>query len=86
MIRSWPGWRRCPACGPYARALDVTELTVTPGTDPQSILHAALARGAQVTCFEIADASLEDVFIELVGRPPEGDGSADRPAAVEPAA
>jgi ABC-2 type transport system ATP-binding protein len=53
------------------RAADVTELTVAPGTDPQSILHAALDRGGIVTCFEIADASLEDVFIELVGRPVE---------------
>ena len=49
----------------------ISELTVEPGTDPQSILSAALARGAVVTCFEIADASLEEIFIELVGRPTE---------------
>jgi len=66
--------------------LGVTELTIAAGTDPQSVLHAALARGALVTCFEIADASLEDVFIELVGRPPDADGSIDRPAAVGSAA
>ncbi|HEY2887666.1 MAG TPA: ATP-binding cassette domain-containing protein [Candidatus Limnocylindrales bacterium] len=67
------------------RNADVTELTVSPGTDPQSILHAALDRGAIVTCFEIADASLEDVFIELVGRPVTGSPPA-APQAVESAA
>jgi ABC-2 type transport system ATP-binding protein len=64
---------------------DVTELTVASGTDPQSILHAAMDRGAVVTCFEIADASLEDVFIELVGRPLADPPSDDR-TTVEPAA
>ncbi len=49
----------------------VSELSVEPGCDPQSILRAALARGATVTCFEIADASLEEIFIDLVGRPME---------------
>jgi ABC-2 type transport system ATP-binding protein len=49
----------------------VSELTIEPGFDPQSILRAALARGATVTCFEIADASLEEIFIDLVGRPVE---------------
>ena len=61
-------------------APDVSEWTVEPGTDPQTILQAALARGAAVTCFEIADASLEDVFIQLVGR------SFDAGTPVEPAA
>ncbi len=68
-----------------ARA-DVTELTVAPGTDPQSILHAALDRGAIVTCFEIADASLEDVFIELVGRPVEPGSLSSGPLTIESAA
>jgi len=65
---------------------DIAELTISPGTDPQSILHAALARGAVVTCFEIADASLEDVFIELVGRPVDADPASDERASVESAA
>ena len=39
------------------------------GTDPELILRAALERGEQVTRFEIADPSLEEVFIEHVGRP-----------------
>ncbi len=48
---------------------EVSELSLQPGTDPQSILHAALARGAVVSCFEVTDPSLEEVFIEIVGRP-----------------
>jgi len=48
---------------------DFVELRVPAGTDPESILRAALARGERVTRFEIADPSLEEVFIEHVGRP-----------------
>jgi ABC-2 type transport system ATP-binding protein len=63
-----------------ARAgLDVTELTLEVGVDPQSILHAVLDRGAAVTCFEVADPSLEEVFIELVG-PAGAVAQADRGA------
>ena len=80
------GWAvDLPGVRAIRRSADVTELTVSPGTDPQSILHAALARGAVVTCFEIADASLEDVFIELVGRPATG-ASASTGRTVESAA
>ncbi|HEX6655522.1 MAG TPA: DUF4162 domain-containing protein, partial [Candidatus Limnocylindria bacterium] len=45
------------------------ELQVPDGTDPDRILRAALERGERVTRFEIADPSLEEVFIEHVGRP-----------------
>jgi ABC-2 type transport system ATP-binding protein len=55
--------------------LDVTELTLEVGVDPQAILHAVLERGASVTCFEVADPSLEEVFIELVAPP----GAAGQP-------
>jgi ABC-2 type transport system ATP-binding protein len=50
------------------RGEDFSEYVVETGTDPGRILDAALARGARVTRFEIADPSLEEVFIEHVGR------------------
>jgi ABC-2 type transport system ATP-binding protein len=46
---------------------DYTELRVDAGTDPQAVLQAALARGRDVLRFEVADPSLEDVFVERVG-------------------
>jgi ABC-2 type transport system ATP-binding protein len=46
---------------------DLTELRVDAGTDPQSILRAALERGEEVLIFEVGDPSLEDVFVERVG-------------------
>ncbi|MDH4333799.1 MAG: ATP-binding cassette domain-containing protein [Chloroflexota bacterium] len=51
------------------RGEDYLELQVRDGADPRSILAAAIARGERVTRFEIADPSLEEVFIEHVGRP-----------------
>ncbi|HET8587465.1 MAG TPA: ATP-binding cassette domain-containing protein [Candidatus Limnocylindria bacterium] len=47
---------------------DYLELTVPTGTDPELVLQAALQRGERVTRFEIADPSLEEVFIAHVGR------------------
>ena len=46
---------------------DYTELQVDANTDPQSILREALAQGREVLRFEVADPSLEDVFVERVG-------------------
>ena len=50
------------------RGVETSEFSVADGTDPARILDAALSRGARVTHFEIADPSLEEVFIEHVGR------------------
>lgn len=47
--------------------LDYHELAVRDGGNPEAILRAALDRGAHVTRFEIADPSIEDIFIERVG-------------------
>lgn len=45
---------------------DFTELKVEAGADPQAILRAAMAKG-DVLRFEVADPSLEEVFVERVG-------------------
>ena len=45
---------------------DFTELRVEAGADPQAVLRAAIARG-EVLRFEVADPSLEEVFVERVG-------------------
>ena len=49
------------------RGPDVTELRVSAGGDPQAVLRAAVARGEDVLQFEVADPSLEEVFVERVG-------------------
>jgi ABC-2 type transport system ATP-binding protein len=46
---------------------DYAEVRVDAGTDPQTVLRAAIARGGDVLRFEVADPSLEDVFVERVG-------------------
>jgi ABC-type uncharacterized transport system ATPase subunit len=47
---------------------DFVELRVPADQDPETILRAALDRGARVTRFEIAEPSLEELFVEHVGR------------------
>jgi ABC-2 type transport system ATP-binding protein len=47
--------------------LDYHEIQVQAGIDPESILREALARNEYVTRFEIAEPSIEDIFIEQVG-------------------
>ncbi len=66
---------------------DYLELTVPRGTDPQEILRAAVARGDRVARFEIADPSLEEIFIERVGiRPGDPTDLAPLPGASAAAA
>ncbi len=50
------------------RREDYVELHVPADRDPDSILRAAIDRGERVTRFEIADPSLEEIFVEHVGR------------------
>jgi len=50
------------------RREDYVELNVPADRDPATILEAALAQGEQVTRFEIAEPSLEEIFVEHVGR------------------
>ncbi len=51
-----------------AERADYVELNVPADRDPETILRAALDRGERVTRFEISDPSLEEIFVEYVGR------------------
>ncbi len=57
---------------------NVAELRLASGAAPQRILEAAVAR-LVITRFEVAEPSLEEIFIERVGAAPPG----ETPAAAE---
>jgi ABC-2 type transport system ATP-binding protein len=57
-----------PGVSVTRRGEDYVELQVSADRDPETILQAAIGRGERVTRFEIADPSLEEIFIEHVGR------------------
>jgi ABC-2 type transport system ATP-binding protein len=46
---------------------DYTEVRVDTGADPQAVLRAAQVHGGDVLRFEVADPSLEEVFVTRVG-------------------
>ncbi len=46
---------------------DYREIELRDGVDPQLILREALARHDAVTRFEVAEPSIEDIFVEHVG-------------------
>ena len=58
--------------------IDRTEIELDDGVDPAAVLAAAIAAGAQIRHFELAEPSLEQIFIDHVGRLPDD----DRPLAV----
>ncbi len=49
---------------------DYTEMEVSRDRDPETILRAALDRGLRVITFQIADPTIEQIFVERVGREP----------------
>jgi ABC-2 type transport system ATP-binding protein len=73
------GDHRLPWIGdvPGARILRAgygrTEIELDEGVDPDVVLSAAIAHGATVTHFEVDEVSLEQIFIDHVGRPADDD-------------
>lgn len=63
------GWlEQLPGVRLTRRGEDYVELHVSAPSDPEEVLRVALGRGERVTRFEIADPSLEEIFLEHVGR------------------
>ena len=70
---TWTG--ELPGVRVIRPGIDRVELDLDPGTEPDAVLAAAMARNVPIRHFEVADPTLEQVFIELVGHPADTDSS-----------
>jgi ABC-2 type transport system ATP-binding protein len=56
---------------------DEVEVSLDPKTEPEEVFAAAIARGHRVRRFELVEASLEQIFVERVGRLPDDELGAE---------
>jgi ABC-type uncharacterized transport system ATPase subunit len=66
-----PWLAQVPGTRVIQAGMDRSSVELDAGVDPEAVLSAAVGAGARVIHFEIADPSLEQVFIDHVGHPPD---------------
>ena len=64
--RSRDFWRRIPGLKLLAERPDYLEFRISPGVNPNAVLAAAMEAG-QVIRFELAEPTLDQIFVERVG-------------------